>query len=53
MPLLIHEIIERLLREDEVSLLELLEINSEMILERFSDRVEDRMEYLENYLDEE
>lgn len=53
MPLLIHEIIERLLREDEVSLLELLEINSELILERFSDRVEDRMEYLENYLDEE
>lgn len=53
MPLLIHEIIERLLREDEVSLLELLEINSELILERFSDRVEDRMDYLENYLDEE
>lgn len=53
MPLLLHEIIERLLREDEVSLLEMLEINSELLLERFSDRVEDRMDYLENYLDEE
>lgn len=53
MPLLLHEINERLLREDEVSLLELLEISSELLVERFSDRIEERIDYLENYLDEE
>lgn len=53
MPLLIHEIIERLLREDEVTIMELLEINSELLLERFSDLVGDKAECLENYLDEE
>lgn len=53
MSLLIHEIIERLLRQDEVTLLELLEISTEDILERFSDKIEEKAEYLENYLNEE
>lgn len=52
MTLLLNEILEKLKREDEIQLMELLEINSEMILERFPDLVEDRQEYLEEYLND-
>jgi hypothetical protein len=50
--LVLSELLEKLQREDEVHLLELLNINSEMILERFADLVEERMEYLEGVVDE-
>jgi hypothetical protein len=47
MPLLLHEIKERLQALDEVTLLELLDINSEDIVEMFSDRIEDNADKLE------
>ncbi len=47
MPLLLHEIKERLTELDEVTLLELLNINSEEIVEMFSDRIEDNADKLE------
>lgn len=47
MPLLLHEIKERLKALDEVTLLELLEINSEDIVEMFSERIEDSADKLE------
>lgn len=47
MPLLLHEIKERLIELDEVTLLELLDITSEDIVELFSDRIEERADKLE------
>jgi len=47
MPLLLHEIKERLTTLDEVTLLELLNISSEDIVEMFSDRIEDNADKLE------
>mgnify|MGYP003348217253 FL=1 len=47
MPLLLHEIKERLKALDEVSLLELLEISSEDIVEMFGERIEDNADKLE------
>lgn len=45
--LLLHEIKERLIELDEVTLLELLNITSEDIVEMFSDRIEDNADKLE------
>lgn len=47
MPLLLHEIKERLMALDEVTLLELLEISSEELVEMFADRIEDNADKLE------
>lgn len=47
MPLLLHEIKERLIELDEITLLELLNITSEDIVEVFSDRIEDNVDKLE------
>jgi hypothetical protein len=47
MPLLLHEIKERLKALDEVTLLELLEISSEDLVEMFSDKIEDNVDKLE------
>jgi hypothetical protein len=47
MPLLLHEIKERLTALDEITLLELLNISSEDIVEMFSDRIEDNADKLE------
>ena len=47
MPLLLHEIKERLKALDEVTLLELLEISSEDLIEMFSERIEDNADKLE------
>ncbi len=47
MPLLLHEIKERLKALDEVSLLELLDISSEDIVEMFSEKIEDNADKLE------
>lgn len=52
MPLILSELMERLKREDEVSLLEILNIDSEMIVERFADLVEDRYDRLAEEYDE-
>ena len=40
------ELIERLKTIDEVTLLELLEINSEEIVDAFNEKINDRIEYL-------
>jgi hypothetical protein len=47
MPLLLHEIKERLIELDEITLLELLNITSEDIVEMFSERIEERADSLE------
>ena len=47
MPLLLHEIKERLIALDEITLLELLDISSEDIVEMFSERIEDNADKLE------
>lgn len=47
MPLLLHEIKERLKELDEVTLLELLNITSEDLVEMFSDKIEDNADTLE------
>jgi lipoate-protein ligase A len=53
MALLFTEIKERLKRLDETLLLEVLEINSEEIVDRFEDKIEDRIEELEEELEDE
>jgi len=47
MPLLLHEIKERLKELDEITLLELLDITSEDLVEMFSDKIEDNADKLE------
>jgi hypothetical protein len=47
MPLLLHEIKERLTELDEVTLLELLNITSEDIVIAFADIIEERADSLE------
>jgi hypothetical protein len=47
MPLLLHEIKERLTALDEITLLELLNISSEDIVEMFADRIEEKADSLE------
>lgn len=53
MPLTLQELIERLRREDEVSLLEMLDISSEELVQKFEELIEERYEELsEEYEDE-
>lgn len=53
MALTFHDLVELLKREDEVTLLEILEISSEDLIERFGDWIEERYEELtEKYQDE-
>lgn len=51
MPLTLEEIKERLVRLDEVTLLEVLNITSEDIVERFEDFIEDDADDLESELE--
>jgi len=53
MPLTLEELKDRLKKQDEVSLLEVLDISSEEIVERFTDLIEDRFEKLEEELQDE
>ena len=46
MPLVFEELRERLKRYDEVTLLELLNINAEDLVERFGDKIEDQFDKL-------
>ena len=53
MALLLHELKEKLLSEYDVNtIVELLEITSEEVLEAFSDRVDERYLYLLEQIDE-
>lgn len=47
MPLLLHEIKERLKELDEITLLELLDITSEDLVEMFGDVIEEKADRLE------
>lgn len=51
--LTLEEIKERLMRLDEVDLCEVLEISSEDLVERFIDKIEDKMDYFEKDLEDE
>ena len=51
MDLTIEELKERLIMLDEVLLLELLDISSEDIVERFGDLIEEKQEQLRQALD--
>lgn len=42
----LEELKERLKRYDEVTILELLDINTEEIIERFEDKIEERFDKL-------
>ena len=46
-------LIDELKRQDETTLLELLEITSEEIVDRFMDKVDERLDFLINELIEE
>ena len=50
--LTIPDICDKLKRLDEVTILELLEVNSEEIVSRFQDKIEDMADYLEEVLDD-
>ena len=50
--LTLPDICDKLKRLDEVTILELLEIDSEEIVSRFQDRIEDMADYLEELLDD-
>jgi hypothetical protein len=52
MALTLNEIKDRLKRLDEVDLLEVLEISSEDLVERFTDYIEDRVDELEQELED-
>ena len=51
MTILYTELLEKLKRLDEINLLELLEISSEDLVERFKDIIEDKYEALQQEVD--
>jgi len=52
MPLTLPDIYDKLKRMDEVTLLELLNIHSSDIVDRFHDFIEERADYLEENIDD-
>lgn len=52
MSLTLEDVFDKLKKVDEISLLEILEISSEEIVDRFSDKIEDKLDELEIDLDE-
>lgn len=51
MSLTLPDIQEKLKQMDEVTLLEILEINSEQLVDRFADVVEEKADFLEGELE--
>jgi len=47
------DILDRLKQVDEISLLEVLDISSEEIVDRFEDRIRERIDYLMEDLEDE
>jgi len=47
-----EEICEKLIQIDEISLLEILSISSEDIVDRFKDLIENKLEYFQKDLEE-
>ena len=52
MPLVLSELLERLKALDETILMDLLEISSEDLIDRFSDKINDKLELLIEELDD-
>jgi hypothetical protein len=52
MALTLEEVKQKLMRLDEVIVLEVLDLNAEDIIDRFEDKIIDRLEELEEELDE-
>ena len=52
MPLTLNDVNDRLKQQDEVSLLEILDISAEDIVERFGDIIEDNYETLREDLED-
>jgi len=53
MPLTLPDIYNRLKQIDEITLLEVLEITSEELVERFKDKIDEQADRLEKDLEEE
>jgi len=51
MSLVLQEIAERLKLQDEISVLEVLEITSEELVDRFMDKIEEKADVLEEDLE--
>ena len=47
-----HDVIERLLKLDELTVLELLDISTEDIIDAFLDKIDERSEFLHKSLEE-
>jgi len=52
MSITLEDVFNRLKQQDETSLLEILDISSEEIVDRFSDKIEERLDYFEIDLEE-
>ena len=51
MALTLNDILDRLRQLDEVELLDILGLNSDILVDRFSDIIEDKLEQLEDLVD--
>ena len=51
MALTLNDILDRLRQLDEVELLDILGVNSDMLVDRFADLIEEKLESLENIVD--
>ena len=51
MALTLNDILDRLRQLDEIELLDILGINSDILVDRFSDIIEDKLEQLEDLVD--
>ena len=48
-----HDVCDRLKKQDEISVLEVLEITSDELVDRFNDKIEDKLEYFLEDLEDE
>lgn len=46
------QLLEELRKVDEVTLLELLDISADDLIDTFSDKIQDRFQYIHDYLSE-
>jgi len=53
MPLTYTDLCEKLQKLDEITLMELLEISSEDLVERFQDKIEQKRDFFEKDLEDE
>lgn len=53
MSLTYQDLIDRLKQQDETSILEILEITSDELIDRFGDKIEDKEDWLYSELEEE